>query len=190
MFDQLFRYPRVLARHQNAPMLIEREQYLRHCATQGMARTSLTSLATELSVVAQRLAISGNDVPIGHQQIVVAAERWARYQRRRGRSRGLRWPRERFVQVARDWLGFLHRLQICEPEPSAGAQWIEQFASYMQEDRGLSAATIHDSRWHTEKFFHWLAAQGRTPSTLTETDPLLLKKVDPSSAHCYAAKFC
>jgi hypothetical protein len=26
MFDQLFHYPRVLARHQNAPMLIEREQ--------------------------------------------------------------------------------------------------------------------------------------------------------------------
>jgi hypothetical protein len=51
MFDQLFHYPRVLARHQNAPMLIEREQFLQHCAAQGMARTTSTSLATELSVV-------------------------------------------------------------------------------------------------------------------------------------------
>jgi hypothetical protein len=121
MFDQLFYYPRVLARHQNAPMLIEREQFLRHCAAQGMARTTLTSLATELSVVAQRLAISGDDGPIGHQQIAVAAERWARYQRRRGRSRGLRWPRERFVQVARDWLGFLRCKSVSRnqlPAPS------------------------------------------------------------------------
>ena len=70
MFDHLFHYPRVLARHQNAPMLIEREQFLEHCAAQGMARTTLTSLATELSVVAQRLEISGNGVPIGHQQIM------------------------------------------------------------------------------------------------------------------------
>jgi hypothetical protein len=156
-------------------MLIEREQFLQHCAAQGMVRTTLTSLATELSVVAQRLEISGNGVPIGLHQIVVAAERWDRHQRCRGRSRGLRWPRERFVQVARDWLGFLHRLQACEPEPPAGAEWIEQFAAYMQEERGLSAATIHDSRQHMEKFFQWLAAQNRTlaEATITDVDAFL-----------------
>ena len=170
MLDQLYHYPRVLARHRNALMLIEREQFLRHCATQGMARTSLISLANELSVVAQRLAMPGDGGPIAHQQIVVVAERWARYQRRRGRSQGLRWPRERFVQVATDWLGFLHRLQVCEPKPSAGAQWIEQFAAYMQEERGLSAATIHDSRWHMEKFFQYLAAQNRTLAEATIMD--------------------
>jgi hypothetical protein len=70
-------------------MLIEREQFLQHCATQGMARTTLTSLAAELSVVAQRLDIAGDGGPVVHQQIEAAAKRWARYQRRRGRSRGL-----------------------------------------------------------------------------------------------------
>jgi integrase/recombinase XerD len=175
MIDQLFHYPRVLARHRNAPMLIEREQFLQHCATQGMARTTLSSLATELSVVAQRLDIAGADGPLGHQQMEVAADRWARYQRRRGRSRGLRWPRERFVQVARDWLGFLHRLEDGESEPSAGAEWIEPFTAYMREERGLSAATIHGSRWHTEKFFQWLAAQNRTlaEATITDVDAFL-----------------
>ena len=175
MLDQLFHYPRVLERHRKAPLLVEREQFLQHCATQGMARTTLTSLATELSVIAQRLEISGADEPVGHRQIDVAAKRWARYQCRRGRSRGLRWSRERFVQVARDWLGFLHRLQVSEPEPSAGAEWIEQFAAYMQEERGLSAATIHDSRWHTEKFFQWLAPQNRTlaEATITDVDAFL-----------------
>jgi integrase/recombinase XerD len=175
MLDQLFHYPRVLERHRKAPLLVEREQFLQHCATQGMARTTLTSLATELSVIAQRLEVSVADGPVEHRQIDVAAKRWARYQCRRGRSRGLRWPRERFVQVATDWLGFLHRLQVCEPEPSAGAEWIEQFAAYMQEERGLSPATIHDSRWHTEKFFRWLAAQSRTlaEATITDVDAFL-----------------
>jgi hypothetical protein len=37
MFDQLFHYPRVLARHQNAPKLIEREQFLQHCVTGNQA---------------------------------------------------------------------------------------------------------------------------------------------------------
>ena len=170
MYDQLFRYPRVLARHRTAPMSIEREQYLQHCASQGMARATLVSLARELSVVAQRLEVSGDGGPIGHKQIVAAAERWARYQRRRGRSLGLRWPRDRFVQVARDWLGFVHRLEVCETKPSAGAEWIEQFAAYMREVRGLSAATIHDSRWHMEKFFQSLAAQNCTLAEATITD--------------------
>lgn len=57
MYDQLFHYPPVLARHRNAPMLIEREEFLQHCASQGMARTTLKSMATDLSVVAQRLAM-------------------------------------------------------------------------------------------------------------------------------------
>jgi integrase/recombinase XerD len=169
MFDRLFQYPRVLARHREGPMLLEREQYLQRCADQGMSQASVIQQANELLVIVQRLDLASDQL-ITHQQIAAAADRWARYQRRRGRCRGLRWPRDRFVQVARDWLGFLDRLQVCEPEPSVGGPWIEQFAAYMRDERGLSASTIHDGRWHTKKFFQALAAQNRTLADATITD--------------------
>jgi integrase/recombinase XerD len=174
MFDRLFQYPRVIARHREGPMLLERAQYLQHCADQGMAQASVIQQANELLVIAQRLDLASDQL-ITHQQIAAAAERWARYQRRRGRCRGLRWPRERFMQVAKDWLRFLDRLQVCEPEPSAGAQWIEQFVAYMRDERGLSSSTIHDGRWHTEKFFQALAAQGHTliDATIIDVDKFL-----------------
>jgi hypothetical protein len=52
MIDQLFHSPRVLGRHRNSPTLTEREQFLQHCTARGMVRTTLSSLATELSSVA------------------------------------------------------------------------------------------------------------------------------------------
>ena len=174
MFDRLFQYPRVIARHREGPMLLEREQYLQHCADQGMAQASVIQQANELLVIVQRLDLVSDQL-ITRQQIAAAATRWARYQRRRGRCRGLRWPRERFMQVAKDWLIFMDRLQVCSPKPSPGAQWIEQFVAYMRDERGLSSSTIHDGRWHTEKFFKVLAAQGRTliDATIIDVDKFL-----------------
>lgn len=170
MFERLFQYPRVLARHREAPFLAEREQFLQHCAHQGMAQGTLTHAANELLVIVRRLDLAAAEGPIKPQQIEVAAERWARYQRRRGRCRGLRWSRERFVQVATDWLRFLGHLEICEPKRSAGAELIEQFTTYLREERGLSAQTIRTSGWHTEKFLIGLETQNRTLAEVRITD--------------------
>ena len=93
---------------------MQREHFLQHCANQGMARSSLIGMARELRVVAQRLDMLATEQPVTREQIKAAAERWARHQRRRGRCQGLRWPRERFVQVAMDWLRFMGRLEIGE----------------------------------------------------------------------------
>src|SRR5438552_16978173 len=100
MFDQLFRYGKIIDRHRQAPFVIGRERLLQNCAEQGMAKTTLTSLATELLVVVQRIDLTATNKPVTSQQIHAAAVRWARHQCRQGRSHGLRWSRERFVQVA------------------------------------------------------------------------------------------
>ena len=62
MFEALFTYPAVLARHQTGPGSAERGRYLAHCAGQGLARETLLRIARELLVVAERL-----DVTVGHQ---------------------------------------------------------------------------------------------------------------------------
>ena len=170
MFEQLFQYPKVIARHRAAPLRMEREQFLQHCASQGTARSTLIGMARELRVIAQRLDVNTSEGPITRDQIRVAAERWARHQRRRARCQGLRWPRERFVQLATNWVNFLGRLETDKPRLSAGEAWIGLFTAYMRDERGLSAATIRDSRWHLEKFFDGLTAQDRTLAKATIAD--------------------
>src|SRR5260370_19295086 len=167
MFERLFRYPKVLARHAEAPMRTERERFLQHCADQGMAYGTLISKANELLVIARRLDLSVAIVT--REQINIAADRWARHQRRRGRCDGLRWSRERFAQVATDWPAFIGRLEIGQPE-LPGAQWIKPFAAYMRDERGLSPDTIRTSSWFIAKFFSQLTSQQRTLAQATISD--------------------
>jgi site-specific recombinase XerD len=139
-----------------------------------MARGTLISVANELRVIASRLEIVG-DKPITREQIETAAERWARHQRRCGRSAQLRWSRERFIQVATDWLSFLNRLETKEISRPDCIGLSDQFLLYMREERGLSLRTIRAYRWHVEKFLRNLASQDREFSEvmIADTDAFL-----------------
>jgi len=162
MFDQLFRYGKIIDRHRQAPFVVERERFLQHGTAQGMAKNTLTTLATELLVVVQRIDLTANTKPVTSQQIHTAAERWARHQRRQGRSHGLKWSHERFVQVATAWLKFMDRLEIAEPKHVTGGQWIKPFVEYSLDQRGLSIHSVRFDSHHMSKFFEWLAGQNRT----------------------------
>ena len=41
MFETLFKYPRVVARHRTGPCLEARERFLTHCVSQGLAGATL-----------------------------------------------------------------------------------------------------------------------------------------------------
>lgn len=169
MFERLFSYPGVLARHREGPFPTAREEFLLHCSNQGMARESLHRVARELLVVARRLKIS-SEGDVSHQQIAAAADCWARHQRRRGRSRELKWSRASFVQVATAWLSFLGRLEAPEPKRSRYTEMIERFALYMRDERGLSPCTIRARCWHVEKFLAGFAAQSRSFAQVAISD--------------------
>lgn len=106
MLASLFNCPTALARHRSAPLLEERERYLRHRAEQGCTRDTVLRIARELFHIIQLLDIHPTSV-VTAEQIEVAAKRWAREQCRRGRAHTFRWPRVFYVQVATDWLRFL-----------------------------------------------------------------------------------
>jgi hypothetical protein len=161
MFDTLFRYPAIVARHQSGRFAEARERFLSHCASQGMARSTLQRYAQELLVIAERIDITTGDA-IGSSAIKAAAERWAREQRQRQRVRGQRWSRELFVQTATDWLHFLGRLEVPKPRIVPCADRLADFAAYRIDERGLSPATIRSQSWHVEKFFGWLDEQNRS----------------------------
>jgi integrase/recombinase XerD len=158
MFETLFRYPRVLARHLAGPSVEARDEFLVHCAQAGAARESLLHLASELLLVARRIDISGTTAITLHT-VEVAADGWVRHQRRHQRIRDPRFCRQRFVQVATDWLRFLARLEATPEKLCANADLVDEFADYMRLERGLSPHTIHNRCWHVQAFLHWLSKQ-------------------------------
>jgi integrase/recombinase XerD len=157
MLERLFRLPAVLTRHCEGPLPQAREQFLLHCAKQGMAHSTLSWLAYELLMISKRLDIP-TDGLITQQQIEAAAGQWIRYQRLRGRS-GSSKSRKRFVQVATHWLRFLGRLQAPEPNRFAGMDLIQHFMAYMHNERGYSPYTIRTRRKCIERFLRAFNAQ-------------------------------
>ncbi len=59
MFENLFRYSRVVARHLDGPAAEERDRFVAHFAASGATRDSVSNLASEILVIARRLDISG-----------------------------------------------------------------------------------------------------------------------------------
>lgn len=154
MFEKLFKYRRVLARHRDGPFAEERAHYLSHRAQQGAAKETLLKMARELLVVSREV----NLIPgqkIGVVEIEAAAGRWARRQQRHRRARTQRWSRGLFVLTATQWLQFLGRFKKAEEKAVPFSDLINDFATYLCHERGLSAVTIHNYCWHAGHFLGW-----------------------------------
>ena len=160
MFESLFQYPTVVARHSEGPAADERQRFLLHRAKQGAAHGTLLQIARELLTIAKHINVTSGKA-MGKNDLEVAADKWARYQQRRHRSSGPRWSRELFLRVGTDWLRFLGRWQEPEPAPSPFAVPIQDFVHFMREERGLSEVTIRGRCWHVQKFLTWLTRQNR-----------------------------
>jgi integrase/recombinase XerD len=85
MFEVLFSYPKVLARHQAGPAAVDRELYLAHCAGQSAAHGSLLRIAREPLVIAERIDVTVGK-SVARSEIDAAARAWARHQKRRCRA--------------------------------------------------------------------------------------------------------
>jgi integrase/recombinase XerD len=160
MFEILFHYPAVLARHRAAPLAPERERFLKHCADGGTAHKTLLRFASELRIVAEYVPINeARSVSVA--QIETAANRWIAHQRHRRRiGRQAKFCRELFTQVATAWLRFLGRLETPVVRSSPHAALIGEFATYMTNERGLSRHTVRGRCWQVQTFLHWLAQRG------------------------------
>jgi integrase/recombinase XerD len=177
MFETLFKYPRVLARHREGLAADVRERFLLHRANEGVARTTLLRTARELLVVAKHVNVTAGQAICTHD-LEVAADRWARHQWRRRHAHGPRWSRELFLQVATTWLRFLGRLQEPDHTPSPFAGLIKDFANYMRDECGLSEATIRNRCWHGGKFLDGLMKQNRSLAEVSvrDVDAFLIQK--------------
>ena len=160
MLEKLFKYPAVLRRHKDAPFLEERERYLLHRANEGCAQATLIRISRELFWIARYfVGDEKTSRAITPEDIQKAANKWAKKQCSSGRAKDQKWPRLLFVQLSTDWFQFLGRLQKAVSKEAWYASLIQDFATFMACERGLSPNTIRNRCWQVEQFLRWYGSQ-------------------------------
>lgn len=160
MFQELFKYRAVAERHLRAPLAAERERYLQHLQQEGRATETLFRIARELLCVATILEIPFAGVAASN--IAAAGERWAGEQQRRGRAKTDKWSRLLFTSVATNWCRFLGVLieEFPVREADAFADELNNFADWLQSERGLSESTIAHYTWYIRDLLRWGKTRG------------------------------
>jgi site-specific recombinase XerD len=173
--------PSLEARHAAAPFALERTGYLKRLKDLAYAERTLIVRARALLRVVRWLNIEP-DGPVTLQKIEAAADRAGYFDRRRARSR------YRFVEAARLWLRFCGRFVDPVRERAPYADLIEDFCSWMSDERGLSASIIRHRSCELGDFFRWWHSRGRPfrAIRITDVDDYLILAAKRWSRHSMA----
>jgi site-specific recombinase XerD len=177
MIENIFQLKWVVARHKQAPLLKEREQFLAHCHQQGTSHKALHSMAPELIAVIRLLRMEElREVSL--EEIQQAAKVWVEEQRSNPKARSYGKSASYFVYVAKKWLRFHGKLKILSPPHVRFANELDDFVSFMATEQGLSPISIGSHRWKTSKFLEWFANRHRhlSSASLDEVDEFLAFK--------------
>lgn len=155
MFNKLFHHPRVISRHANAPLAQERKTFLAHLASRGTPDSTLLRYARQLRVVSTMLG-KPKRCSIDLRVITQYAHRWARQQRRRGRSQSLKGSAEHFIRVARTWCSFMGWLKIQPPPRIPFCAELKAWTSSLRSEALLAERTISAYSWWIGGFLKWL----------------------------------
>src|ERR1700757_3369095 len=137
MPEAFLEHPFFLNRYQQAPLLKERESFLRHQQKQGTSRKALRNLSGQLLKVVRLLQLNEiRDVSL--EEIGRAAHRWTRQQRTNPRAHSYGNSASSFMYAAKKWLRFHGRLKLPCAAPIRFADQLSDFARYMTEEKGLS----------------------------------------------------
>ena len=179
MSDQIFVRSDALRRQLTGPLREAWLAYLRHRAEQGAPRSTLRVLAQSLLAVIKYLNLEEKGT-VTTTQIKRAANQWARRRLKHHKIKGgfSRKSKSCFVCVAGNWLRFLGRLRVSETRPHRFAQFLADFARYLEEEKGLAPRTIVTRCWVAQDFL-CRALRGRLALheiTIRQIDEVLARK--------------
>lgn len=178
MFNKLFERPHAIKRQLTGPFLEVRERYLRTCADQGAARTTLRRIAQYLLIIIDLLGLETRKT-VTVQEIKTAADRWAGRQPKHPKMKGSfsRVTRLRFIRDATDWLRFAGRLQLPQAPPRPFGLLITEYSNYMKLERGLSPETIRHRCLQVEDFLNRICdSHPLNQMTISQIDEALAQK--------------
>ena len=168
MFGSLFQVPYYIRAQQNAPLAQERELFLRQLENQGYDSSVLQRIAKALLLVVSKIKF-GPSLGLTPETIQQASDS------RRPNSQCLRrdHPHMRHqlsIDVARRWLQFLG--YPCQPIRASTpyASMIADFAKWMEDERGLSPATIKMWCDRVARFLEWYYTLGRPFEAVNVSD--------------------
>lgn len=141
MFDILFTRPHTLARHYTAPFLESRVSYLSYCKAQGYPHSSLKKIAWVLLVVSHSIDLC-KPGRITRAEVEIAVDHRIRFYRSKEPVKESKSSRLLFICTVIAWLRFLGNFEEPHHSPSIFSNYVEEFAEFMRDERGLSSATI------------------------------------------------
>jgi len=181
MFDQLFVRSDGLTRQLSAPLAEERSQYLAQCAKEGMAAETLRMKARLLLSITKYLRLAGQhndkiDVP----RIERAAKKWSNHNWPSMETKYTKLSRAAFTTEATKWLKSMNRLESPRPRITVCDQIVAEFASFMKEERGLSAVTVSHCCDSARQFLDHVFAENRSLMAVTvgAVDSFLAQRVN------------
>jgi hypothetical protein len=107
---------------------------------------------------------SGSFTP---EDIRQAAQIWAERPRNGRKIKSAKSSRDHFVNVATKWLRFLDRLEQPTQAVEPFAQYLSDFASCMENEKGLSPASIRSHCWKTSQFLAWFSEKNALLSAVS-----------------------
>jgi integrase/recombinase XerD len=176
MFEQLFKKAATISYFRTAPFAKERESFLSYLSEFGHTQMGLKQISHVLVHIAYALEhFSGPDVD--RKEIEAAARQAA--QVHSGYANAERY-RKMFAYNAQRWMQFLGRYKEQKANPSPFDAAVNEFAMWMEQDRGLSQSTIETRRRQITSFLNWF---GKERKSLTS---ICLADVDAFQAACSA----
>jgi len=169
VIETVFVDERVWEKHRLAPLLPEREQYLKYLSEIGTRRERIRNIATMLLHVVRLLKLESLH-PVGPEEIELGCGRWicdpeARRHRRPGAA-----SQYHFHLVATNWLRFQGALleRTCA-EPLFG-NILAEFLDDMRSQRGSATATLDSYRKQMTTFLRWLHARHKEFANVRASD--------------------
>ncbi len=176
MFATLFTYPSTLARHRTAPCAESRERFLAHCAEQGYSHSMLQKIAWMLLVLSQDADLCRSK-PVTRQQVEYAVDHRARLIQRNQDMDHAESSRQMFIHFAELWIRFRGSLVERQAEPRPFSAYVNEFAHFMRDERGLSPVTITTRYQQVTNFLEAVWRPGISLSAIS------VKDVDAYLAH-------
>ncbi len=169
MFEKLFNKAAAVISHKAAPLALEREQYLVYRENQGYSKEYLRNVATVLVAVVHELK-DYPDLKVGEAEVLEATDRAIKMRLEYSRHGGIDYFSESFSREAVRWLRVLGRFQENETEPMPFTDFLNEFATWMEREQGLSPATVEKRRLAIEPFLRSVAGRHSSFSSVSLAD--------------------
>ncbi len=168
LYETIFKEPRTINLHLEAPLFEYRLRYLQHLAETGMSRYKLCAIAAyQLRLLYLADLREGERVELA--RIEAAARVWS------CPWLSGHWPvssevKERFVAHSVRWLRYLGWFAESKKERHPYTAEVAAYEQWMRVERGLSEETIRTSLFCIDEFLAWLTENEVPLATLGITD--------------------